>query len=210
MARLIPVNDYTGEMVNGVEIIGYIGKSLWRVRFSCGHYGDVQIGLVKNRKNPECNHCVKSKLVIQRNTKHGCCNKGNLTYTSWLSMRRRCYDKSNNRYQEYGARGISVCEEWRNDFSKFLEDMGERPSVNYSIDRIDTNGDYTPENCKWSDRVEQANNKRNVRLITNGAESNSLMYWCKRLNIDYKRAWYLTKNKGVDIKEVLGENYRYV
>lgn len=83
-------------------------------------------------------------------------------YSTWLSLKDRCNNPRNKYYHNYGARGIKVCERWQdhaNGFENFLADMGERPD-GYSIDRIDNNGDYCPENCKWSDKIEQNLNKR--------------------------------------------------
>ena len=79
---------------------------------------------------------------------------GTPTYTSWNSMRSRCRDIGNASYGRYGARGIKVCDRW-SDFLLFLEDMGERPSKNHSIDRIDPDGNYEPSNCRWLTRAEQ-------------------------------------------------------
>ncbi len=87
-------------------------------------------------------------------------------YRSWQHMKERCYNKNSKRYADWGGRGIKVCESWLESFENFLNDMGKKPSqekYKYSIDRIDNDGDYTKENCRWATAKQQNTNKRNTQ-----------------------------------------------
>jgi len=84
----------------------------------------------------------------------------------WRGIKDRCYNPNRPEYKIYGGRGIKMCKSWKNDFTAFYKDMGVRPSTNHSIDRIDSEGDYEPSNCRWATRVEQQNNMRKNVFVT--------------------------------------------
>lgn len=91
-------------------------------------------------------------------------------YSTWLSMRRRCNNKNDAHYHNYGGRGITVCERWQNSYQAFAEDMGERPA-GFSLERIDNEKGYFPGNCKWACRKEQQRNqRRTIKIIIDGVE----------------------------------------
>lgn len=123
-----------------------------------------------------CQSCSKG------NSKH---NKGKTTtYTIWKGIKQRTQNPSSPAYKYYGGRGIKVCERWLGEsgFTNFLSDMGERPDK-LTLDRIDVNGDYCPENCRWASMKEQANNKRSTRMLTVGCVTLSLADWGRELSI---------------------------
>ncbi len=127
--------------------------------------------------------CIKSEQLAARNkasARHG--YFGTRTYASWASMICRCEDPTHEAYHRYGGRGIKICKEWREDFCNFLKDMGERPA-DRSLDRIDPNGNYCPENCRWATRLEQARNTRRTRRLTLDGVTLTLTEWAEKTGI---------------------------
>jgi len=107
-------------------------------------------------------------------------------YRIWTLIKNRCYQPSSQSFKEYGARGIAMSDEWRDDFEAFRRDMGERPSSRHQIERVDNDGPYCKENCVWATQAVQANNKRNnVRLDIDG-QSLTVSQWSRVSGIPFK------------------------
>lgn len=201
ISSLLPKIDLTGCSLNGVLFIGYIANSYWRVKYSCGCIRDRTKTSVESRGKSICYSC---EAKVPWNRRHGLTKTP--TYSSWLNMKRRCYIESNNRYQHYGAVGIGVYDRWLSSFDNFLDDMGECPQ-GFSIERLDLERGYYPDNCIWADNKTQANNKSNNIFISNGMEVMSLKHWCDVEKVDYKNAHYRFRYKNESIATILGEGY---
>lgn len=116
----------------------------------------------------------------QGNTKHG--KSKSLTYSRWKSMRQRCMDEAHESYQRYGGAGVKVCERW-NDFLIFLEDMGECPSKEMTLDRINNEKGYEPGNCRWISKANQNKNRSHCLMLTYGGETKTATDWAYEIGI---------------------------
>ena len=130
--------------------------------------------------------CRRNQNISKRKTKHGCSKgpKARDGYTSWLGMKKRCNNPLDPKYPRYGGRGISVCQRWVESFESFISDMGDRPSLHHSIDRIDNDGDYCPENCRWASASEQSRNRANIRAIELDGTALIITEWAARIGIN--------------------------
>ena len=156
----------------------------------CGASIPVEPRSLRAGKTKSCG-CLQRDVVSNicaNRTTHG--KAGSPEYVSWVHMKGRCENPSNPKFKDYGARGIKVCPEWSDDFARFLSDMGAKPSAKASIDRIDVNSGYSPENCRWADPTTQARNKRNHRYVEFGGEQMPLSQACEMAGINYRSALY--------------------
>jgi len=159
--------NLAGQRVGRLTVISECGKSstsgaiIWLCQCDCGNTVNVYAANLKAGITQSCG-CYKKELLKDKLTTHG--GTYSLEYSPWKAMRKRCSNPNDIRYPLYGGRGIKVCDRW-NDFANFLSDMGPRPSHAHSIERINNNGNYEPDNCRWASPTEQERNTRGRKGI---------------------------------------------
>ena len=191
MSKLI---NLTGKTYGNLVVIKINGRNeykqiIWECRCKCGNIIDVPGYRLRYNQTKSCG-CLKRKRLIT----HGSTNTH--IYNTWWNMKRRCYNQNNPYYKNYGGRGIKVCDEWLNDFTKFKEwSLSNGYTDTLTLDRKDVNGDYEPNNCRWVNNVVQQNNRRNNRYITYNNQTKTIAQWCRIIGIPrstlYKRLFIL-------------------
>lgn len=172
--------DLTGQVFHKITVIEYAGtdrkskSTLWKCKCECGKEFISRKTPLQNGQTKSCGCLSKSGVLT---IKHGMSKHP--VYMVWESMRRRCATDN----PDYGGRGIKVCEEWVNSFETFYRDMGDSYEKGLTIERIDVDGDYTPENCKWATRMEQQNNRRVNNFITVFGERMTVAQAARKYNM---------------------------
>mgnify|MGYP000002957813 FL=1 len=185
------VKDISGEKFGKLTVLKLDKivnrKSYWIVRCECGTIKSVRSDTLKVITSCGCNK--KKQDIINL----GITNHHELThhpvYSIWNAMINRCGNPHNKHYNNYGGRGIKVCEEWKDIriFSKWADETGFEPNKNLSIERKDVNGDYCPENCCWIDRKFQTRNRRNTVMLKIDGVNKPLSEWCEIYNVPYEK-----------------------
>ena len=182
MAGKKPYKDMTGRQFGRLKVIRRDGtykntrQALWLCRCDCGNTARVPGNSLRRGLSQSCG-CLKGGVV-----RHG--RAGDPIHNIWLSMRQRCSNPSGAAYGRYGGRGIRVCKRWQ-VFENFLKDMGERPSPDMTIERINNDGNYCPSNCRWASRQDQANNTRRNKWLNTTDGPMTVAQAARRVGIRY-------------------------
>lgn len=185
-------------------------KRYWVCMCDCGNETEVYQNSLKNGDTKSCG-CYNKDKASARRTTHGMSTSK--IYRVWAGMIKRCTNPNDSHYIDYGGRGIKVCDRWLDSFENFYEDMGERPE-GFTLDRVNNDKNYSPENCRWVTKEEQVRNQRKKKNNTSGATG---VFYCKR-NDGYQAGWiedgklrlkYFSCNKyGSNVAFNLAKEYR--
>ena len=196
MAKKGAIFDLTGMRFGQWHVLGLAkmpfreanGRShgtRWWCECACGKVKSVAAQSLRNGDSGSCG-CVSLLALRSRSRTHGMTRTP--LYRIWSNIKRRTSDPKSRSYRDYGGRGIRMCDEWFNDFSAFYSYVGDRPSAEHSLDRINNDRGYEPGNVRWVLKVVQANNTRSNRMITISGVTKTLSMWCRDNGVDYKAA----------------------
>lgn len=198
MKDMSKVHDLTGQRFGRLTVIGIhdinTRKTYWVCQCDCGNMKIARSDQLLAGNTRSCG-CMKREqdkknLVnpnMQKTAEAGFKRGQTRLYTIWQNMRKRCNNPHDARYDRYGGRGIKVCDEWDNDYLAFHKWALENGyAEDLTIDRIDNDGNYCPENCRWATNMEQARNKSTNIKITIGNSTRTLTEWCEIFNLDFK------------------------
>jgi hypothetical protein len=178
--------DLTGLKFGRLTFVGYLGKTFgttfhWECRCDCGKTIIAQSKNIKNGRTKSCG-CFQIETIKKLRTTHGECqlDRRSPEYRAWAAMKSRCNNPKGRGYEDYGGRGIKVCDKWSKSFEDFLADMGRRPSPKHSLDRFPNNdGNYEPDNCRWATPRQQNSNTRKSLNISIRGETKCLSEWAR-------------------------------
>ena len=196
--------DITGQKFGRLTAIKYVdytdnNGSKWLFRCECGNDIITNSSAVRKGRTKSCG-CLNQELRKSR-AKHG--QIGKPMYTAWVHMRQRCNNPKCKEYRNYGARGIKVCEEWSEFINFYNWSMENGYEEGLTIDRINNEGDYTPDNCRWVTMLVQENNKRNNHYIIYDGERMTLSQCAKKANVSRNSLYYWTCVKSMTAEEAI-------
>lgn len=179
--------DLTGKQFGYLTVVkrapNHGNYAMWECACKCGNTTIVRTSSLKNGHTKSCG-CLNKEIVRETFTKHGLYQ--HRIYSIYQHMIERCYHENVHEYKNYGQRGITVCDSWRNSFEAFSEwAFSNGYSDELTLDRIDVNGNYCPENCRWTTTKIQGNNRRNNRILEFNGESHTMSEWADKLGFSY-------------------------
>lgn len=182
--------DLTGQRFEKATVLSFAGirnaNSMWHCRCDCGE------SFVAAGCHLVSGHTGSCGCLLRR--RGGLSRKHRAEYKTWDHIKQRCYSATAPAFHRYGGRGITMCDRWRDSFEAFFDDMGPRPTPQHTIDRVDNDGPYSPHNCRWATKREQAENRHTTLLVAMGDERMPLSEASRRTGIAYQTLYNRAKN----------------
>ena len=184
------IKDMTGQRFASLVAVRIVGRASsgdlkWEFLCDCGATFEANGYYARAGKITTCPTCATERTRAA-NLKHGMTESRE--FEIWTGMHTRCYNGNAKSFQSYGGRGIAICDRWRESFENFYADMGPCPSVKHSVERLDNNGNYEPDNCVWATATQQAGNKRNNVRVTIDGETRILSDWARHFGVQLPTA----------------------
>lgn len=186
--------DLTGQRFGRLTVIRRVqnnkyNEAMWLCRCDCGNEKTISGKCLRRKNNTSSCGCLQRERAKKSHVTHNM-SKSRI-FKIWTKIKTRCFNKNIANYKNYGGRGITICKEWKSDFKKFYNwAIKNGYSDNLSIDRIDVNGNYCPENCRWATSKEQARNTRKNHTITFKGETHCISEWAELIGINYGTLYY--------------------
>lgn len=207
--------DLTGQTFSSLTVVSRApnawrknGKqmaTMWNCRCECGKESIVSTGNLRSGGTRSCG-CLLLKIMGSQFKTHG--KSETAAYRAWGRIKNRCSNPLRSNYYYYGAKGVTVCDRWLNSFENFYADMGDPPSPSHSIDRKDNSLGYSPDNCKWSTRIEQANNKSNNVFFAFNGQNKTIPEWSRESGVSRAVLYYRIQIKRWPIDKALSTPVR--
>jgi hypothetical protein len=213
MSRIIDLTGMVFGALTATKRVGSdrFGDTIWECKCACGEPSLVRGSSLRSggTRSCGCHHGQPPVNWIHGGTS-GVTRTGRVQseYSTWRLMKGRCFNHNNNKYYLYGGRGITVCDRWKNSFASFLADMGPKPTEKHTLDRIDPNKDYAPDNCRWATQQDQQRNRRNNVFVEISGERFTIFDVAELLKIKESSARARLKRNPERLRERVAEQLR--
>lgn len=206
--------DLSGRRFGSLVVVrhaGFVNKTTyWECKCDCGTYKKIRASYLLSGHTQTCGcACGRQRKVVSKDFDFKQPLPKHPLWCTWYGIKMRCENPNDPNFKNYGGRGIRLCNHWngQNGFENFVNDMGERPNGT-TVDRIDVNGDYSPENCRWATQKEQCNNQRKNVIVVYKGEQITLTQFCEIAGLR-RKTLYSKIRKGVDINFLVLNSEKY-
>ncbi len=184
--------DETGKRYTRLLVLEHVGSDkhhnkVYRCQCDCGELRNVSGNDLRTGNTKSCG-CLSRENSAKRLIKHGLADTPE--YLAWRALRNRCYREKDEHFARYGGRGITVCDEWKDDFATFYAHVGPRPSPLHSIHRVENNKNYEPGNVVWATKEEQANLRSTSHFIEYRGQRKTIAQWAREVGLGERTIWY--------------------